>query len=254
MGPADKKPILPRYDIFENLKPGELVVADDSGLGTGGDGLGLVAPCNWLQHWENIMDPFHVAILHASFSGSQFVPEMAILPEGDWSYVPWGVRFTGLRTLEDGRVLKRITEVMAPAMRVVPSPLLRPGPIDHLGWVLPVYDTHYKVFNVVRTTSPGELPRSKYNGKRWSELTEEEHQQFPGDYEAQVGQGPIAYHSEEHLTSTDKGIGMVCRFLAAEIRKVQEGENPLGSIFDPAQALVTLEAGNFFPGDAEAAQ
>ena len=31
--------------------------------------------------------------------------------------------------------------------------------------------------------------RSKFNGKFWWDMTEQEHQQFPGDYEAQVGQG-----------------------------------------------------------------
>ena len=41
--------------------------------------------------------------------------------------------------------------------------------------------------------------RSRLNGKLWGELSEEEHQRFPGDYEAQVSQGPIALHSEEHL-------------------------------------------------------
>ncbi len=39
--------------------------------------------------------------------------------------------------------------------------------------------------------------RSKFNGKFWWDLTEQEHQQFPGDYEAQVGQGPATLHSEE---------------------------------------------------------
>ena len=37
---------------------------------------------------------------------------LAIMPVGDWEYVPRGVRFTGLRKLDDGRTLRRITEVM----------------------------------------------------------------------------------------------------------------------------------------------
>lgn len=35
------------------------------------------------------------------------------------------------------------------------------------------------------------------NGKQWSELTEEEHQRFPADHEAQVGHSPITLHSDE---------------------------------------------------------
>ena len=63
---------------------------------------------------------------------------------------------------------------------------------------------------------------------------------------AQVGQGPISYHSEEHLTTTDKGVGMCRRMLAQQIKIVQEGGDPLGVNFDPAQQVVVLEAGNFF--------
>ncbi len=250
MGPPEKMPLLPRYDVFETRGPGEIIVAEDNGLGSGGDAPGFIAPCNWLQHWENIMDPFHVPILHASFSVSQFVKEMAILPEGDWEYVPLGVRYTGIRQLGGGRALRRVTEVMAPTLRVVASPLLKPGFIDSLGWTLPVDDTHYKIFSVHRTGNPGERRGSLYNGKRWSELTPEEHQAMPGDYEAQVGQGPVTFHSEEHLTTTDKGIGMLRRFLARQIKIVEDGGDPAGVIFDEAQIVVKLEAGNFFFDEA----
>ncbi len=247
LGPPEKKPLLPRFDIFENMAPGEHLIQEDSGLGSGGNGLHLIIPCNWLQHWENIMDPFHVAILHAAFSGTQFVKEMAVMPVGDWEYVPRGVRFTGIRKLDDGRVLRRITEVMFPNLRIVPSPVLKPGPIDHVGFTVPVDDTHYRIFSLIKTATPDKPPRgSLYDGKRWSELTEAEHQRMPGDYEAQVGQGPISLHSEEHLTTTDKGIGMVRHLLAQQIKVVQEGGDPVGVTFDPAEQVVVLEAGNFF--------
>lgn len=133
MGPPEKKPLLPRFDIFEDLAPGEHVIQEDSGLGSGGNGEHMIIPCNWLQHWENIMDPFHVAILHSAFSGTQFVKEMAVMPTGDWEYVPHGVRFTGIRQLDGGRTLRRITEVMFPNLRIVPSPVLRPGKIELSG-------------------------------------------------------------------------------------------------------------------------
>ena len=248
MGPPEKMPLLPRFDCFENLGDGAFLYAEDNGLATGGNGPGLTPPCNWLQHWENIMDPFHVAILHATFSGTQFVKEMAILPEGDWTYVPLGVRYTGVRKLEGNRSLKRVTEVMAPNLRIVPSPLLTPGPIDSIGWTLPIDNTHYKVFTVFRTKNANERRGSLYDGKRWAELSEEEHQRFPGDYEAQVGQGSITFHSEEHLATSDKGIGMLRRFLAQQITIVEDGGDPAGVITDPADVLLKLEAGNFFSG------
>ncbi|MGH9577619.1 MAG: Rieske 2Fe-2S domain-containing protein, partial [Terriglobales bacterium] len=62
LGPPAKKPLLARYDCLEELAAGESVEADDSSIGSGGP---RIVPCNWLQHWENIVDPFHVPILHA---------------------------------------------------------------------------------------------------------------------------------------------------------------------------------------------
>ncbi len=64
-------------------------------------------------------------------------------------------------------------------------------------------------------------------------MTEEEHQKFPGDWEAQVGQGPITFHSEEHLAASDKGIIMLRRLLKQQIKVVQDGGDPLGAIYEP---------------------
>ena len=60
-----------------------------------------------------------------------------------------------------------------------------------------------------------------YGGdKSWFELTEEEHQRFPGDYETQVGQGPITRHSVERLSSTDRGVSMVRRQFKEQVQLV----------------------------------
>jgi len=68
---------------------------------------------------------------------------------------------------------------------------------------------------------------------------------MPHDYEAQVGQGAITLHSEERLAASDRGVVMFRRLLRREIEAVQAGRNPLGVIFDPARAMVQVEAGNF---------
>ena len=54
MGPPTKKPLLPRYECLEVMDDGEFVEADDSSIGGGGP---AVIPCNWLQHYENVVDP-----------------------------------------------------------------------------------------------------------------------------------------------------------------------------------------------------
>ncbi len=107
MGPPDKKPVLPRYECLDVLDEGEFLEADDSSIGGGGP---QIIPCNWLQHYENLVDPFHVVILHSSFSGTQFVKEMAVMPEVHWEVQPLGVRTVSMRTLADGQRLRRISE------------------------------------------------------------------------------------------------------------------------------------------------
>ncbi|MBV8538290.1 MAG: Rieske 2Fe-2S domain-containing protein, partial [Alphaproteobacteria bacterium] len=119
LGPPEKKPVLPRYDILETLGPGELIDADDTSIGSGGPAL---VPCNWLQHFENIMDPFHVPILHGSFSGVQFTAQMGIMPKVDFATTPRGTLTVQDRILPDGRVHHRITEAVFPTLRVVPNP------------------------------------------------------------------------------------------------------------------------------------
>ena len=70
------------------------------------------------------------------------------------------------------------------------------------------------------------------NGKPWSELTEAEHQKFPGDFEAQVGQGPITLHSDEHLATSDQGVAMTRRLLQRQLDAIAAGRDPAGVSFD----------------------
>jgi len=50
--------------------------------------------------------------------------------------------------------------------------------------------------------------RSKFNGKFWWDMTNGA-PAIPGDYEAQVGQGAVTLHSEEHFGQSDRGILMI---------------------------------------------
>jgi nitrite reductase/ring-hydroxylating ferredoxin subunit len=247
LGPPEKKPVLPRWDCLESLAPGERIVADGASTGGGGDDTVEIIPTNWLNDWENVMDPFHVPILHTSFSGVQFVPEMGVMPEVTWEHADFGMRYTAYRKLEDGREMDRVTQVLFPHVRIVPDVRLLPGKAARIGWVVPVDDTHYRLFHAGRIAAD-QVPRSPrhYDGRKWSELSEDEHQRFPGDWEAQVGQGAVSLHSEEHLTSTDKGVAMLRRLLRRQIKAVEGGGDPLGVAFEQSAALVTVQAGNFY--------
>ena len=83
------------------------------------------------------------------------------------------------------------------------------------------------------------------SNRRWQDMTEEERQRAPGDWEAQVGQGPITFHSEEHLASSDRGVTMLRRFFRKQIEVVADGGDPAGTIFDARNAMITFKAGNY---------
>lgn len=245
LGPPERKPVLPRYDALETLDEGECLEADDHSIGGGGP---PIIPCNWLQHYDNLVDPFHVVVLHASFSGTQFVEQMALMPQVSWETTTLGVKTVSLRQLPDGSTLHRVSEAAVPTLRVIPSPRLgRYGRVESIGWVLPMDDTHFRIYVVGRVAAAGDLVRmrSRLNGKLWEELTEAEHQAYPGDYEAQVSQGGIAAHSEEHLATSDRGIVMLRRFLLRQLDALAAGQDPAGVSRDPDAAPVVFEAGNY---------
>jgi len=245
LGPPARKPLLPSYECLEALGPGEFVEADASSIGSGG---GVIVPCNWLQHYENVVDPFHVPILHGSFSGTQFTSQMASMPQVVFEATANGVKVTSTRRMDDGKTFLRITEAIVPTLRVVPNPRVgKYGMVESIGWVLPMDDTTYRIYTAGRVAEKGELTkfRSRFNGKAWSELTEEEHQRFPGDFETQTSQGPIAHHSEEHLATSDKGIALLRRLLEKQVKIVAEGGDPAGVSFTPGAAHIKFDAGNF---------
>ena len=49
---------------------------------------------------------------------------------------------------------------------------------------------------------------------------------MPGDYEAQVSQGPITVHAGERLATTDKGVALYRRMLRQAIRNLAAGDEP----------------------------
>jgi len=245
MGPPDKKPVLPRYECLDVLDEGEFLETNDNSIGGGGP---KIIDCNWLQHYENLVDPFHVVILHSSFSGTQFVEQMAVMPQVTWDTTAHSVRTLSIRKTADGKTLRRISEAGLPTLRVIPSPRIgRYGRVESLGWILPIDDHSFRIYVVGRVHEAGELARmrSRLNGKLWEELTEEEHRQFPGDYEAMTSQGKVARHSEEHLATTDRGIVMLRRFLHKQLEAVAQGSDPAGVSFDPDTPPVFFSAGNF---------
>jgi nitrite reductase/ring-hydroxylating ferredoxin subunit len=249
MGPPEKQPQLPRYDIFENLDPGEHVVAEDGEFfGLTGDSGMPIANYNWLQAVDNIMDPFHVQVLHSTFSVHQFAPGFAVMPQVEFEYIPDGMIYSAYRKLDDGREVDRISCWLPPCAASIPNIGLEDGRAERIVWFYPVDDTHVRIYQVVRTSVPANecFQPLRIEGKTWSEMTEQERRDTPGDYEAQYGQGIVSLHSEEHLASSDRGVVMLRRRIDAQIKAVEEGHDPIGITFGPTDATIKIPSGNFY--------
>ncbi|MGH8258744.1 MAG: Rieske 2Fe-2S domain-containing protein [Steroidobacteraceae bacterium] len=250
LGPPGKKPILPRYDNMEDMNPAEALANSLGGFGATADMSLSVLPYSWLNMNDNIMDPFHVHVLHTTFSVVQFVHQYALMPRVDFFETENGVCYAAVRRLDNGREVERISSWLMPNVASVPDITMQSGRSIAVSWIVPVDDTHHVYAMAIRVPRKM-LDQTKarglvMNGKTWGDMTEEEHQSMPGDYEAQAGQGPVSLHSEEHLVTSDRGLMMQRRMLMRGIEVVARGGDPAGVTFDPANALVHVRSGNFY--------
>jgi phenylpropionate dioxygenase-like ring-hydroxylating dioxygenase large terminal subunit len=250
MGPPGRVPVLPRYDCMEPLEAGETYIAYDNSMAAHADLNGPeVVPYSWLHMNDNVMDPFHVQVLHTTFSGTQFMPEFELMPKVSFHEMAAGVSYNAVRRLNDGRVLDRVSTWLMPNAMCVPETTLKPGRPNMLGFTLPVDDTHCRILSTFRLpqgVGPIDPELGMSGFKPWSQKTVAERQDQPGDYEAQEGQGAMSLHSEEHLVTSDIGIGMQRRALARAIEAVRAGGDPPGVTFDEEEALVRIPSGNFY--------
>jgi nitrite reductase/ring-hydroxylating ferredoxin subunit len=247
LGAPDAVPAFRTFDVLDTeLAAGEQIIAHDESYSAGGP---AEVDFNWLQHWENVLDPFHVPILHARFSGNQFVEGLGVIPECKFVYTDHGVRGQSYIDLPGEKSLLAVTDNLFPNVRLVGSPLLEQmGPTHYIGFVVPRDDTHFVIFTLARLTDPSVLDIDGFivGGKPWPELTPEEHREFPSDYEAQKSQGDIAMHSRENLTTTDQGVTMLRRMMGKQIKLVREGHDPVGVVRGADTDVFHVQAGNYF--------
>ena len=249
LGPPDRKPVLPRYDNLETVEDGYELHAYIGGLGSTGDFSLDMAPYSWLQMNDNVMDPYHVYILHAKMTGPQFAKEFEIHPKVKFFKTDEGVCYSAVRELGDGRRVDRISSWLMPNVMSVPDIFLKEGQSGMVSWSVPVDDSHFAQAMAMKMPKGVVFEGIKLGGKTWGEMTMEEHQRTPGDYEAQAGQGPISLHSEEHLVTSDRGITMQRRILKEQVKLVKKGGDPIGVTFDEDKAMVNIRSGNFFYTD-----
>lgn len=227
MGPPDELPELPRYDTM--VHPGDNTLAPFC----------MHLPCNWVQIVENGADPIHNAYLHVIVAGQQFSAAFKVLPQLDFPDTPLGFLSMATRVVNDF-VFVRASDIIFPNVGQFPSGNnnvereeigIRPYITR---WAVPVDDTHSLYIGVAHLNS--------YNGAFMSVDPEyygvdkfplvgqtadrpyEERQLEPGDYDAVVGQGPVANRKAEHLGVTDHGVVQFRRALGRAINALQEGK------------------------------
>ena len=233
MGPLEKMPLLPRYDIWADAAGGTY-------RATMGPRVAGASNCNWLQSQENLMDPLHSVWLHSRHSRLQFPSEhYALMPEVRYEETEMGIWTLMRRTLPDGRQWDVMWELLMPmTTHLVHSELPKSEKTRTIHFCVPVDDTH-QVCASVRWIPPGgdiRTARDKLAPASREDASYEHTQRYPDDKEAQEGQGPIAVHGLEHPMSSDRGVVMLRRILRREIEAVRRGQDPKGVLRDPEKA------------------
>ena len=190
------------------------------------------------------MDPFHSVFLHTRVTRAHFNPAWGAMPVVEWHPLAdrTGIYLTNVRRWEDF-IWVRTAEVMLPAIAQPPDIYQNPDRekffpgVGITKWTVPVDDTHCRIIawrhfgGELDLDGKGDrsrvgLNRVDFVGQTGVERSREEGRAMPGDYEAQVSQGPITVHAEERLATTDKGVALYRRMLRRAVRELADGTEP----------------------------
>ena len=248
MGPPDKQPLFPRFDILEQ-QGWEL-------FGYRNMSRGAVAECNWLQIQENAMDPIHTAFLHSTISSRHFTDIYATLPQLDFKETQYGMKYIRTAKLPSGRSFVRVQEAFTPNMRSIADNLTPDRSHSErstlIGWWAPVDNTHTIGFHIEAYDPNDKEKVTTFSRAKEGRTagTQEQHRDYadtqrnPDDKEAQVSQRPIAIHALERLATTDRGVAMFRRILRRAIEDVRAGRDPQNVFREPEKCLINVVAGN----------
>jgi 5,5'-dehydrodivanillate O-demethylase oxygenase subunit len=231
-------PLLPRWD---------LLVLDDVDRGLDIQPI----PCNFLQCMDNSFDPLHFEFLHAGFGNYHFKrlglpPAMIPAKHLDIAFDVFEYGVYKRRLLEGQALDSADWKIGHPVIFPV---LLSIGDNNRSGlhWRVPTDDTHTTQFLYsTRRRKPGESAKPMTvnvdvlfddNG----ELLNSIDRTIKQDMVAWVAQGAISDRTQEHLSPGDKGIILYHKMLNENIDRVARGEDPMGTIRDPAKNEPMIE-------------
>ena len=237
MGPLPA-PLLPRFDGF-------VVEGAIRMLGR------VVLPVNWLQIMENSLDPIHTEWLHGhqhEFQKEQEGIKVAISAHHlkiDFKEFEFGI--TKHRLLEGHSEGDDDWKVGHPI--VFPN-MLAVGNGDEKSRYyafqirVPVDDTHtlhlwYTAYmppqgavvppHLLEKVHTYEVPYQDAQGHYIMDNVDGQ------DMMAWISQGAIADRSKENLASTDRGVAMYRRTLRRELKKIEQGLDPMALVRDPVR-------------------
>lgn len=233
LGPPDKKPVLPQWDILVRQDGAKSVDVCE------------VLRCNWLQAMENSVDPTHTYYLHSHtlrLKGTRdFVPfhyqklskiDFELVVQPSWAGIQKRRVFAGDDVPEE-----------APHPLIFPNILFVPVRIGYaLHFRTPIDDSNTQVYQYRFSPSKdgsivqqsGEPP-VEYVGTKNAEGDFHLDNFASQDHMAWETQGPIADRSIEHLGEGDRGIIMLRKLLRDQIQAVQNGQDPVGVNRDRAK-------------------
>jgi 5,5'-dehydrodivanillate O-demethylase len=231
-------PLLPRFDGF--VTPGTIRMMGRALL-----------PVNWLQIMENSLDPIHTEWLHGhhyEFQKEQEGVKVAISAKHekiDFREFEYGI--TKHRLLAGQSEESDDWRIGHPI--VFPN-MLAVGNGDEKSRYfsfqirVPVDDGHtmHLWYNAYVPPADAQVPQRLLDQVHVYEVPfRDEHGDFivdnvdGQDMMAWVTQGQIADRSRENLGSSDKGVAMYRRTLKRELRKIEQGQDPMGIVRDPAR-------------------
>ena len=200
-------------------------------------------PCNWLQCMDNSADPVHFEFLHARFGNYELErqgkpPKMAPARHLKIAFDVFRFGIMKRRLLEGDPEDSDDWTTGHPLL--FPNTLAVGSKNDpSFQFRLPVDDvtTRHMTYRTIKRpegAEPGPM------SVRYIDLYNE-HGKIVGDtipkqdFIAWIGQGPISDRTGEHLTAADQGVILLHKLLFENMNRVEQGEDPMGIIRDPAE-------------------